>query len=427
MNQDDRTMLALAALTYRGFGRQGEAAIAEALRPWLPRLDAEGLGKWDLVWGPAAFRAPTSLFDDAMMYVARQRDRPAGERPRYVVAIRGTNPVSAFDWVFGDLWVRLQVDWEPAGAAPAKLSASTALGLAIAQHLAAEVPPSSGGVLAPLGNALASALREFAKALPEIEPDRLLREPGSFSDVDLETRIDALTGAAGNALRARALDRLRDRFDDSRRSLLRRFRKLLLRRRDRVDVVHRHVFDRLVHHIETARGPGESLIQFLNRDVDQPASVAVTGHSKGGALAIATSLWLAETWAPARQAEIECFSFAGPTAGDAAFARRYDAALAGRTRRIVNRRDVVPHAWVPEELRGLARTYPVLGPALKVLADSVAQLGYTHVGGEVVDIASQAAGGNLVQEIIHQHLDAYLAAAGLHGPQWSAQSIFLGD
>src|SRR5262249_18961298 len=114
MTQDDKTMLALAALTYRGFGNHSEAAIERALVPWLPLLESEGLGTWDLVWGPATFRTPTSFFDDAMMYVARQRT-PVTPRPRFAIAIRGTNPVSFFDWVFGDFWVQLQIDWNPPG------------------------------------------------------------------------------------------------------------------------------------------------------------------------------------------------------------------------------------------------------------------------------------------------------------------------
>src|SRR5262245_34448419 len=129
MNSDVKTMLALAALTYRGFGKHDEAAIDAALRPWLPKLEKEGLGQWKLVWGPASFRTRTSMFDDAMMYVAQRQDRPPAE-PHYVVAIRGTNPISLFDWIFGDFWVSMQVDWTTPGNPPAKLSASTALGMA---------------------------------------------------------------------------------------------------------------------------------------------------------------------------------------------------------------------------------------------------------------------------------------------------------
>jgi hypothetical protein len=61
MNLDDKTMLALAALTYRGFGHESEAAIDRALRPWLPKLESEGLGRWDLVWGPGLPRSDVTV------------------------------------------------------------------------------------------------------------------------------------------------------------------------------------------------------------------------------------------------------------------------------------------------------------------------------------------------------------------------------
>src|SRR5215831_2057343 len=121
MTRDDKTMLALAALSYRGFGSQSEAAIHDALVAWLPKMEAEGLGRWTLVWGPASFRAQTSLVDDAMVFVAKQSDVPPASPPRYAIAIRGTNPVSPFDWVCGDFWVSLQTDWNPAVPSPAKL------------------------------------------------------------------------------------------------------------------------------------------------------------------------------------------------------------------------------------------------------------------------------------------------------------------
>ena len=69
----------------------------------------------------------------------------------------------------------------------------------------------------------------------------------------------------------------------------------------------------------------------------------------------------------------------------------------------------------------------LLGPALKVLSDSVAPLGYTHVGGQVVEIASLGGARNLIQEVIHQHLDAYLADFTFRDPTWNARSILLGD
>jgi hypothetical protein len=152
----------------------------------------------------------------------------------------------------------------------------------------------------------------------------------------------------------------------------------------------------------------------------------VTGHSKGGALAAATALWLDETWADAKKVRIECFSYAGPTPGNSAFAERYNKRLASRTRRIVNSLDVVPQAWAPAQLRTLAEIYPELKLALDVLVPSVEDLGYTHVGGEIVEIESHAASPILVANLTHQHLDAYLNAAQFQSRDWNALNIFTG-
>src|SRR5262245_62066525 len=412
MTQDDKTMLALAALAYRGFGNRSEKAIDDALRPWLPKLEAEGLGRWEVVWGPASFHTPTSLVDDAMMYVARQLDRPSGSPPRYAIAIRGTNPVSLFDWIFGDFWVQLQIEWNAADDPSAKTSASTALGLAIIQHMAAEVPPTAGGRLASFGNAVVRVFQKFARDLPEHEPGRLWKDPSSLSDSKRMTEVAGLANGTDKKLRSRAVDELLKHFEGP----VARVRRAMEQR----------VFDAFLRQIEAARDNGTTLLAFLN-SVEQNAVVAVTGHSKGGALSAATALWLAETCATERQVEIQCFSFAGPTAGNVSFARRYNARLASRTRRIVNPRDIVPQAFVPEKLQGLIGFYPQLGLAVDLVIQSVANLGYTHVGGELVEIESKSVGSNLVAELIYQHLDAYLKDAAFQDPQWNARSIFIGE
>lgn len=415
MNSQDKTMLALAALTYRGFGLHSEADIEAALTPWLPKLEREGLGVWEPVWGPATFRVPTSLVDDAMIFVARERQLAPGASPHYAIAIRGTNPVSAFDWVFGDFWVGLQVDWTPPGTPPAKLSASTALGLAIAQGLAAAQPASRTNAFAALGAELAGALQGLATKLPEIDPRQLLTDTEALKNFNPQARIAALTNAAGDALRQRGFAQLWALLEGTSTPL---------------QLANQHVYDRLLKRIQETKRSGErkTLLEFLaGGAVARGARVDVTGHSKGGALAIATALWLEEHWAAAHAAEIHCYSFAGPTPGNEAFARRYNTALSQRTRRIVNHRDIVPQAWVPDAIAALEKHYPMLALALRALAKSMRKLDYVHVDGAVVEIAAAAKHSNPVREIIHQHLDAYLAAAQFQDPTWNAASLFLQD
>jgi hypothetical protein len=134
-------MLTHAAITYRGFAllTDDRARLREAMTECLQSLGPVK-EQWDIVWGPASFRSKLSLFDDAAMYVAQSRAQPS----RFVVAVRGTNPLSLFDWVFGDLLTRRQVPWAY-GTGPdvedARVSFSTALGLGILQNMRWE--PSS--------------------------------------------------------------------------------------------------------------------------------------------------------------------------------------------------------------------------------------------------------------------------------------------
>ena len=136
---------------------------------------------------------------------------------------------------------------------------------------------------------------------------------------------------------------------------------------------------------------------------------------------------LAQAGGLARCSEIECFSFAGPTAGNEAFVARYNPLLSRRTRRFVNRRDIVPHAWVPSELKKLEAIYPVLVPVLRVLAASIGHLGYAHVGGELIEFPARSHLSSPGPEIAYQHLDAYLIEAGLPPNKWNAASLFLSN
>jgi hypothetical protein len=87
--------------------------------------------------------------------------------------------------------------------------------------------------------------------------------------------------------------------------------------------------------------------------------------------------------------------------------------------------DVVPHAWVPDQLIGMQKFYPEIALAFTGVASSVAKQGYTHVGNELIEFTPTAPSpSNLLGKIIHHHLDAYLLEAGFSS-DWTATSIFL--
>jgi len=139
LNQE---MLTLAAIIYRGYyltlpNPAKHALMYQAMTDGLHELGPVK-DQWEIVWGPASFSSTVGGFDDAAMYVARKRAQPA----TFVVAVRGTNPLSPFDWIFGDLLVTHQWPWPygTAGADGAKISLSTALGLRILQHLRSQAP-----------------------------------------------------------------------------------------------------------------------------------------------------------------------------------------------------------------------------------------------------------------------------------------------
>jgi hypothetical protein len=104
-------MLTLAAIAYRGFelvqldphkSTLMYEAMAGCLRELGPVKD-----QWDIVWGPASF-SPFGLgFADTAVYVAQYRRK----RSTFAVAVRGTNPVVFFDWLFDDFMVTKQMPW----------------------------------------------------------------------------------------------------------------------------------------------------------------------------------------------------------------------------------------------------------------------------------------------------------------------------
>ncbi|HEX7423498.1 MAG TPA: hypothetical protein VF311_06380, partial [Terriglobales bacterium] len=387
---------------------------------------------WDIVWGPACCRAPVTVFDDTLVYVVRCRLTPA----RYVVVIRGTNPVSAFDWLFGDLWTGRVTPWSYANQA-GSISLSAALGLAIIRNLRAAGPQTEPAALAVsaavdtgVGTALAAShsLSQWLSGM-ERAPVSALRERfvtelqglvehGSAAPLETaEHRVQALAAFWQSGARQRLLDLI----DEAARLT------------GRLDLaVFVLVEDEI--RLRISLGAGVDLRTFLASAVKQAGDsldIVVTGHSKGGGLASTVALWLADTqgtkvaeteqWDPKGRATIRCFSYAGPTAGDEAFAGHSNSVIGAQCRRIANSLDIVPQAWAVRDLRKIPGLYapsiaPIPGMAdlIEIIASKVAPLRYSQVATDEVFAGKVNSGLPLfLAQVVYQHLEAYLEALGL--------------
>lgn len=72
-----------------------------------PLLDSSGKVDWQIVWGPAIYAFPRAKYQDNMMFVAQQISEPSN----YVVGVRGTNSLAAWDWIDEDFEVWKKVPW----------------------------------------------------------------------------------------------------------------------------------------------------------------------------------------------------------------------------------------------------------------------------------------------------------------------------
>ena len=362
---DEPVMLTLAGLAYRGFhdllrGQAHVHAVQRALLDGLHTLEPVR-DEWTLVWGPATSRSGPDLFDAAAMYVVQSRREPI----RYVVAIRGTNPVAASDWLMGDFWVGTTVPWPYAPSADgAAISASTALGFSKLQAMRS--PRLS---LAPAVDAGA----------PARDPDALA---GQIDGIDTSWR----------RLASEPTMWLRDEVERLKRATALRWENLRPR--------------------SQAAPPAEAGLD-----------VVVTGHSKGGALAPVVALWLRELlaspdgherWDVERGARVSCHAFAGPTPGNAGLADRIDRVLGADHHHLRNANDVVTHAWQVDELEEIPSLYAPRGAGLERLIGLVVaktrEIGYRQARTGVTTFAGRLdASRSFASEFVHQHLEAYLA------------------
>jgi hypothetical protein len=397
-------MLTLACLAYRGFhdvlrGADHADVVRRALLDGLRTLPPVK-DEWSLVWGPVTSRSGPDAFDSAAMYVVQNRREPA----RYTVAIRGTNPVAASDWLFGDFWVSTTVPWPYARAADrVAVSASTALGLSklqtmraprLAADAMADAPGGgNGGGPAMTREALTSQLAGISTGW-----SRFVEEPSAWLEDHAMDRLKTAVNLPWMDLRPRSL----------------------------VQAPEEDLLDLLSFLAEETRAAGA------------PLDVAVTGHSKGGALATAVALWLkdalaspdvGEQWDGRRGARVSCHAFAAPTPGNAAFADRIDRVLASDHHHLRNRHDIVTHAWQVDELERIPDLYAprrtVLEPLIRVIASRVRGLDYQQARAGVTTFAGALdAERGFEMEFIHQHLEAYLVELDLLDERLNVLTLF---
>lgn len=98
----------------------------------------------------------------------------------------------------------------------------------------------------------------------------------------------------------------------------------------------------------------QTLTAYLQGVVDRQSIVIVTGHSLGGALAQVMTSHLRQQLA---QGIVSGITFAGPSAGNAAFMNALGASVNGAFIAHNNDFDAIPHAWQADQLNELCNIY----------------------------------------------------------------------
>lgn len=103
------------------------------------------------------------------------------------------------------------------------------------------------------------------------------------------------------------------------------------------------------------------LANYININNIGDATIAVAGHSLGGALAPCMGLYLYDNLnlLPIKQ-KIAVYAYAGPTPGDRLFAKYYEGRLnssAFANSSVYNTLDIVPQAWAMETLKTIPQIY----------------------------------------------------------------------
>ena len=124
-----------------------------------------------------------------------------------------------------------------------------------------------------------------------------------------------------------------------------------------------------------APGPATSLMSFLLTQTSNPMNLCVTGHSLGGCLAGTFALYLKDNpsmWDASGKSNVSCITFAGPTAGNDAFASysdtrfngapnppNWDSTLGTTCDAVRCSLDVAPMAWISSNLSASSSSSPL--------------------------------------------------------------------
>jgi len=410
--------LTLAAITYRGSNLNlsdpysRELTFKEMTR--CLQTFSQVRDSWEIVWGPAGFRPGIVGLDTSAMYVARMTHAPRD----VAIAIRGTNFYSITDWL-SNLLID-QRPWtygDPAAIANVKISASTAIGLHILQRLRS-APRVTATTNASFWGAAASWVAAHEARLGYTLLRLVAQGQGLPADRDLVAAVTSwVQNTPGNGLSAEMLDfvhRLDSAVTQSSSSTI-----------DEISLLEQ------VERAQDRFPGGVGLLDFLRTLIANesgPVDIHVLGHSKGGPLAAALALWLADTqgtaaagaeqWDPNRDARISLHTFAAPTPGNSAFAGHFGERVT-TDYRLCNPLDIVPHVWNAREAGEIPNLYngelKILRGLVDALTPVLQRLDYQHEGPAQPWPAPQPENEALPAQIAFQHLDAYLRKFNLLG------------